>query len=169
MEEKSNGMILKPQTAIRLSAMVAAPLSSLLDDGVRDDSLLLGFDPSTPQGEMWLFAMEDDGSEQPGDYTKEPFQMSSWGGKRVALYDDKSREYMPVIRVVLIAQDGKTLAFTSDGVVASLDMIRALRGDGPYDPPLPVVVKEVKTRRGFRLYKLQPHGLLDAVPARRKR
>lgn len=169
MSDKSNGLIVQPTTAIRLSEMVAAPIASLLDDGVRDNSLLLGFDAKSPEGEAWLFAMEDDASEEPGDYRDKPFPMISWGAKRVPLYDDQSRDYLPVVRVVLIGDGGRTLAFTSDGVVASLDMIRALKGDGPFQPPLNVIVREVTTRRGYRLYKLQPHGLLETTATRRKR
>lgn len=165
---KENGLITQPQTAIRLSEMVAAPIASLLDDSVRDNSLLLGFDPKTPHGEALLFSMESDATEQPGDYSKDPFPVYSWGAKRVPLYDDMAREYVPVVRVVLMSRDGKTLAFTSDGIVASLDMIRALRGDGPWEPALNVVVREVKTRRGYRLYKLQPHGVLDVTPTRKR-
>ena len=168
MSEK-NALIKAGQTAVRLSEMVAAPISSLLDDSVRDNSYLLGFPVDTPEGKAMLFAMESDGTEKVEDYRDKPFPLIAWGCKRVPLYDDQSREYVPVIRTVLIGTGGITLAVVSDGIAASLDLIRALYGDGPFQPALSVIIKEARTRRGHRLYKLIPEGVIPTTSTRRSR
>lgn len=164
---KDGTMIVRKETAVSLAAVVKAPAVSLLDDGVRDNSYLLGFDPSQPDGESMLFAMESDPTDNWDDYTQTAFPVRTWGCKRVPLYDELQKCEMPVIRTVLIAPDGRTLAFVSDGITTSLDLIRALRGDGPYDPPLNIVIRKVKTRRGYTLLKMQPLSVVETTAKRK--
>lgn len=80
----------------------------------------------------------------------------------VAEFVDEGGEVWPMPRVVLIGPAGETLAFVSEGAIRSLDLIRSLCGDGPWDPPLPISVVQIKTRRSFRTYRLvlgsQPDG-----------
>jgi hypothetical protein len=57
--------------------------------------------------------------------------------------------------VVLVSADFKTLAFTSAGIVDSLDLIRAVKGEGPYDPAVGVTVHPVSTRSGRQMLRLR--------------
>lgn len=63
-------------------------------------------------------------------------------------------EIVPLPRIVLISPDGETLAFTSEGALRSFDLIRQLLGDGPWAPPLPISAVPIKTRRGYRTFRL---------------
>jgi hypothetical protein len=75
-----------------------------------------------------------------------PFDMVHFYAHLVDLRSDKGGEIVPAIRVVLVNPARETLGFVSDGVVDSLDLIRSVLGDGPYDPPIPVRVVRQKTR-----------------------
>lgn len=71
-------------------------------------------------------------------------------------------EILPMPRMVLIAPDGQTLSFVSEGAIRSMDLIRSLCGDDPWDPPLQISVVPRKTRRGFFTYRLVLGGILHA-------
>lgn len=72
----------------------------------------------------------------------------------VAEFVAEGGEVIPMPRVVLIGPAGETMQFVSEGAIASLDLIRSLMGDGPWEPPLPLSIVKVKTRRGFKTYRL---------------
>lgn len=76
-------------------------------------------------------------------------------------YVDDDGEVIPMVRVVLIGPQMETLSFVSEGAIRSLDLIRSLCGDGPWSPPLPISVVQVKTRRNRRTYRLVVGGSID--------
>lgn len=59
-------------------------------------------------------------------------------------------------RVVLITDKHDAYGFVSQGIFDYLRLLVHHMGEGPYDPPLLVAVKQIKTRRGFRYYTLEP-------------
>jgi hypothetical protein len=65
-------------------------------------------------------------------------------------------EYADAIRCVLIDSKGVTFAFVSDGIAADLAQMIYTFGLKPWSPPVLVKPVEVKTRRGFRTYRLVP-------------
>ena len=65
------------------------------------------------------------------------------------------------VRTVLIDVDGQTASFGSDGIVRALDMLIACRGPGPWNPPIPVRLKQYSTARGRRRYTLEIVALPD--------
>lgn len=68
-------------------------------------------------------------------------------------------EIVDAPRIVLRLSDGNTVAFVSDGILDSLQMLLGIVGPGPWDDePLLLLVKANKTRRGFRVYKLALEG-----------
>ena len=102
-----------------------------------------------------MFSLDANATREPNQHYTEPFHLVTWGVKRVVLQGENSGESIDHVRTVLIDKDGETLSFVSMGVLGSLDLIRALRGDGPYDPPIPIVVTEATTRNKFRVWKLR--------------
>lgn len=82
----------------------------------------------------------------------------------VTEYIDDDGEMIPMVRVVLIGPQMETLAFVSEGAIRSLDLIRSLCGDGPWNPPLPLSVVQVKTRRNRKTYRLVVGGTFDDPP-----
>lgn len=74
---------------------------------------------------------------------------------RIRMVSDRGEITEPV-RCVLMDGNGDNRAFVSDGVAKDLaDLIRMF-GLGPYDPPIRVKVRQIKTRKGFRMYTLVP-------------
>lgn len=77
----------------------------------------------------------------------------------VAEFIAEDGEVVPMPRVILIGPSGETMPFVSEGAIRSLDLIRTLCGDGPWEPPLNISVVPVKTRRGFFTYRLVLGGI----------
>jgi len=65
-------------------------------------------------------------------------------------------EFVDAIRTVLIQPDGKQYAVVSDGVARDLAGLIHTFGMGPYDPPIEVQITPVRTRKGFKTYRLMP-------------
>jgi len=74
----------------------------------------------------------------------------------VEFADERTGEVTGGIRTVLIPASGQPFACVSDGVAKDLAGIIRTFGLGPYDPPIDVKVVEVRTRKGFRTYRLVP-------------
>lgn len=65
-------------------------------------------------------------------------------------------EVAPCIRTVLIEPDGRCFAFVSDGVAMDAwRMLQTFQGR-PIEPPEKMIVKRIRTRRGFNTYCLVP-------------
>jgi hypothetical protein len=69
--------------------------------------------------------------------------------------EGESGEDIPAVRAVLIDSKGQGYAAVSNGVISSLQTLMALCGPGPWTPPLKVVPREVKTRKGYRTLRLK--------------
>lgn len=160
MAKQTTEIALKRNTAIALASVVSQPCLTMIGDTIPVGSYLLGFDPSGPDGERLLYSADDNATREANQHFSEPFYFTTWACKKVLIRDSKTGGEVPAVRTVLFDPEFETLAFVSEGALASLDMIRTRKGDGPYDPPIPVVVKEVKTRAGWRIYKIIPVSAL---------
>jgi hypothetical protein len=131
------------------------PVSSLLADEVPEGSWIFGFDAMKEENEELVFLCDDDATKEWVQHVERPFWLYTWSARRIMMTNKDTKETLPAVRVVLVDADRETMSFVSVGAVASLDLIRTLRGDGPYDKPIPVIVKQVKTGNGFHTYKLK--------------
>jgi hypothetical protein len=152
---KKTGLIRKV-SAVLATALVNNSIGSLFASDVPPGQWLFGFDPTQPEHEADVFACDADGTREWSQHTTEPFFLRTWGAQKVLLPETAEREEREAVRVVLIDPTGDTLSFVSVGVVNSLDLIRALRGDGPFEPALPIVVVQIKTGVGRQILKLRP-------------
>jgi hypothetical protein len=143
-------------TAMQTQSLVEAPCLSLLRQEVPDGSMIWSFDPSDPQNEALVYAVDGQGTREWTQHTSDPFCLTNWACKRVLMESEQTGDLQPALRITLIDDDDETLSFVSVGIAASLDLIRTLRGDGPYSPPIPLVVTQIKTRKGFSTLKLRP-------------
>lgn len=75
---------------------------------------------------------------------------------RVSILNDQTGEINTPCRCVLISPDRKQFACVSDQVARDLFGIIQTFGMGPFDPAIDVQIVEVKTRKGFRCYRLVP-------------
>jgi hypothetical protein len=117
------------------------------------------FDQAHPKFAEWLFISEETATRDPDQFTQAPFNLVSWVAKAVELPDQETGETIRAVRLVLIDDHGDTVSFASIGAVASLDLLRTLWGDGPFDPPRPVLFKREKTRLGRQLWRIRPSKL----------
>ena len=75
---------------------------------------------------------------------------------RVQIAGPSAGEYVDAIRCVLIDSNGVPFAFVSDGIAADLAQMIYTFGLQPWVPAVLVKPVEVKTRRGYRTYRLIP-------------
>jgi len=155
MTTKVTAIAKRSNTAIKTAGVLEQPTIGMTNGDVPEGSWLFGFDPGDVRNEHLVFAADGEATREANQHFVEPFMLSTWAVKRITLQSDETSEAQPHARVILIDPNGETLAFVSLGVIGSLDLIRSLRGDGPYDPAIPVIVTEAKTRHGFRVYKLR--------------
>lgn len=87
------------------------------------------------------------------DIAQVPFPVRDVVVHNVRIESDNG-ETVEAYRAVLISPDGKTVSFTSEGVIASLRSIFSIFGLPPWQPALLVQAKDVKTRRGYRTINL---------------
>lgn len=149
--------IIRRNTATLALGAITQPACGLMADDVAAGNYLFSFDPADPANERLIFAIDDTSTYEAEQFLAKPFNLVNWAVKKIMMPDQETGEMRPQCRTTLIDDKSETLSFVSIGVLLSLDLIRTLRGDGPYDPPIPTIVKSVKTNRGFRLYKIQPY------------
>lgn len=143
-------------TAYMASSLVETPSMSLLRDEIPEGALMFSFDPSDPDNEQMVFKSAKDGTRTWEQHIEHPFKIVNWVVKKIMLPNETTKELNPAVRIVFFDDEGETLVFVSVGVAMDLDLIRTLRGDGPYNPPIPVTVSAVKTRNGFKTLRLTP-------------
>lgn len=147
---------IRRNTAMATQSLVEVPCLSLLRPEVAEGQMLWSFDPTDPQNEALVYLVDGQATREWTQHVSEPFQFVAWTAKAVMVESTETGELVRAVRIVLIDNNRDTLAFASTGVAASLDLIRTLRGDGPYDPPIPLVVLPLKTRGGRQTLKLIP-------------
>lgn len=144
----------QPTTAVaRTEPDAFFPLMRLKSESVDMGSLITNFAGAGPKAAEFLTQA----------LAKDSHDIRMMGSKtfptkyylaHVAEFVAEDGEIIPMPRVVLIAPDGQTLSFVSEGGIRSFDLIRSLCGNGPWDPPLQISVVPRKTRRGFYTYRL---------------
>lgn len=86
----------------------------------------------------------------------EQINVVHWYMHRQEMVNDRTGEITNPIRVVLLDDKGDAWAWMSGGVVKSVQTMVEAMGDGPYDPPLSILVKETITRKGMRIITFEP-------------
>ena len=65
-------------------------------------------------------------------------------------------EAIKASRLVIIDKNGKTYSTVADGARSSMGNLFNIFGLPPFNPPLKIVAREVKTRRGFYTLNIVP-------------
>lgn len=152
---ESKVLIVKRNTAIKLAGKLTASAIGMLRPDVDEGSFMFNFDPTLNESSILLDAFDEKATREWNQHTTEPFPMKWWIIKRIAMEEREDGDDRPAARLVLISPDLETLSFVSKGALETLDLIRLTKGDGPYDPPVPVTVKEIKLGGGRRMLKLR--------------
>lgn len=145
-----------PGTAVAMVSTVVTPAASLSLPDTQLGARVQNFGPEHPRFSEWLFLAEEPGSKEPEQFYEQPFLLVAWVAKKIELTDPDTSEPFAAVRLTLIDTAGETLSFCSVGAVASLDLIRAVCGDGPWPDGLPIVCRREKTRAGRQIWRLKP-------------
>lgn len=73
-----------------------------------------------------------------------------------ATIDTDDKGTIQAVRTVIMDKTGNAFGFVSEGIYNSLRLLVAAMGPGPYDPPLMVKIVQQQTRKGHRLYSIEP-------------
>lgn len=147
-------IVIRRDTAIISSGLVKYGLTSLLGESVPVDTRLMSFDPVTPEGAKLLMSSENPTEKTPDQFYERPFNVQNWVAKAVDLPNMNTGKIDRAVRLTLIDDKGQCLPFSSIGAIQSMDIFRMQYGDGPYVPPIPVWVKQFKTRNKRSMYRL---------------
>lgn len=90
------------------------------------------------------------------DIINKTFKLRYFYAHKVEIMSDQGGELFDAVRCVLIDDQDQAVGFVSDGLAKDLAMIVGMFGLGPYNPPIPVEVVQIQTRKGFRTYQLRP-------------
>lgn len=152
---KEKTELIRKVSAVLVSNIIQNRVADLVPDTVPVGSMILGFNPVDPEHEADVLAVDDDKTREWTQHTTEPFLLRTWGAHKVEKPDEETGEVRVWVRVVLIDAAGDTLSFGSKGILRSLDLLRALRGDGPYDPPLPIIIHHIPLADGKQYLKIR--------------
>ena len=72
----------------------------------------------------------------------------------IQLVADETGETIECLRIVLIDEEGKGYESVATGVMSSLEKIFGIVGMPSYNPPLAVIPREQKTRKGYKTLTL---------------
>lgn len=146
--------IIKRDSAIVTSDLIKVPIRILFNEDAPVGGRILSFDPQGEGGAELLMLTEQQTDMVPEQLLNYPFEIQHWCAKAIELVNQTNGKTDRAVRVTLISPSKSTVAFTSRGVVESMDVLRLLYGDGPYQPPIKVWVNSVKTRSGWKMSQL---------------
>lgn len=145
-----------PGTSIATLRSIGVPVTHLAKDGVADEYRLCSFGPGDDDFEDLLFGSEEEATKTPEQFLDVPFPVKHWSAKPITLKSDDTGEMFRAVRLVLISPDGDTVSFASQGALKSWDLVRTVRGDGPYDPPLKIAMSKVNLGGKKFTWRLRP-------------
>lgn len=90
------------------------------------------------------------------DQPKDGIAVKYWYAHKVEIVNPSDGEITNAIRVVLIQPDDVAFAFVSNGVAQDLRRIIQAFGAKVFNPPIRMRVDAVRTRGGFRTFKILP-------------
>lgn len=146
----------QPETALSTLKMIGVPVTNLSREGVPDEYRLCSFGPENDDFEDLLFSTEEDATKTPEQFLDVPFPVKHWSAKPITLKSEDTGIDFRAVRLVLISPDSDTISFASIGALKSWDLVRTVRGDGPYDPPLRIAVSKVNLGGKKFTWRLRP-------------
>lgn len=85
-----------------------------------------------------------------------PIDLKYYYCHQIEIVRQESGEIINPIRCVLIDKGGNAYGFVSEYIARELDTIIEIFGPGPYTEPMSIIVKQVNTRKGNRIYTVSP-------------
>ena len=136
------------------SAQTAESLLEKIDN--TNLALRTTFPMDTPEGQDMAFAALQS-SEPLSEHLGEVINLVHFMGQTINVADENTGEMTVRVRTVIIDDKGKAYTATSDQLLNSLVTLTAIYGPpARWSAPKPVVVKEERSRRGFRFFTVVP-------------
>lgn len=111
-------------------------------------------DVTTKKGKMRAFSCMSSPGIRNDELKLTPFYIENYFCHNIEMTDEKTGDVISAKRTVLINPEGQTTAFVSSGAYTALQNLIDLFGPGPWKPAIPVLAKEVKTRKNFKTINL---------------
>jgi len=127
------------------------PIGKILDGDV---TFVTNFEGTPQQRFEFLSKVMGAGAKSLTDSLQDAIDVRTWYAHRVELENKQTGEMNEVIRIAIVNDGGEAYTAVSDGLVNSLDMLRQVFGEGPYNGEVVVKVQQVKTSNGFKTYNL---------------
>lgn len=118
--------------------------------------VVMSFDPTTPAGAELLFKCTLDKLTPLSEMQKEYINVQHIFGHPAERYDNDSGEISQFIRSVVIDDKGVAYDCGSEGVRKCITLLRSVRGEPPWKPPIRCQVLVQKTRAGRNWMILRP-------------
>ena len=93
---------------------------------------------------------------KPLEFVGKQINITWFYAHEIQMEDDKTGEVITATRVVLIDKAMTAVAFVSKGIAKDLVPIIQLFGIKPYDPPVPVTLRQFQVGGRNMMYSLQP-------------
>lgn len=109
----------------------------------------------TPKNIWRLKALCQTASSGAASVAGKTFAVKYYYVHEVQIYEQQGGEYVSAYRVCLVGPNMEIVSFVSQGILTGLASMIEAMGRGPYDPPMEVLVTQVKTRAGHT-YNIVP-------------
>lgn len=134
-------------------AVVENPIAELVQPGAMKAWSSVKVDPGDRKNAVILSKMLAQADFTANDVLGEVLELTNILVHEVDVESDTGERFT-AYRTVFLLADGKTVSFTSYGILSSLRNIFALMGQPPYDPALKLTVTQISTRKGRRTYNI---------------
>lgn len=136
------------------SAQTAESLLEKIDN--TNLALRTTFTMDTPEGQDMAFAALQS-SEPLSEHLGEVINLVHFMGQTINVADENTGEMSIRVRTIILDDKGKAYSATSDQLLNSLVTLTAVYGPpAQWSEPKPIVVKEERSRRGFRFFTVVP-------------
>ena len=114
------------------------------------------FTMDTPEGQDMAFAALQS-SEPISEHLGEVINLVHFMGQTINVMDEATGEMTVRARTIILDDKGNAYSATSDQLLNSLVTLTAIYGPpAQWSAPKPIVVKEARSRRGFRFFTVVP-------------
>lgn len=140
-------------------------LSPVADSGTlqqllsgEQNKIWTSLDVTTPQGKLVAFNASQSSDDELLDNVGQRIKVAHLMISNATKIDAETGEELPLVRLVLIEDDGSTYQTFSAGVLKSIRNLIGLYGVPPWLPPLEVEVQRLKLGNGHQLLQLKLIG-----------
>lgn len=132
---------------------------ALYNDEIEIGSFICNWDYTDRELARLLFLAEVPTDRKGDDLIGVQFNVRYWICTKIEIPDRQAGGVTSVVRTVLIDDEDQTLSTLSHGIVRSVDLMRKMFGDAPYEPAIPMVVKGASTGTGSDMLMLVPMAI----------